>query len=166
MTQYLSCERVQKILLGHQLFREADHNQRVGPLLPTLRWRAPGFAGFRCPAAGSAVVSAPDRWWAFDAVRGDVLAYARTDAIPFADDLPGDITLPAPPRVSRAEALADDKLFKELIDLAAPTFFAGEAVDPGLCDDLAGVLPLVIPDPMLTWVRALVPDFTDWLGQS
>jgi hypothetical protein len=167
MTEYLSAEGIEKILLEHQLLREADHNQMIGPLLPTLRWGVPGFAGFRCPAGvPSGTVSPPDRWWAFDAVRGDVVAYALTSAVPFAPGLPADdITLPPPPRASRAAALADGKRLQELIDRAVPSFFAGQAGDPELRRDLAAALPLVIPAPMMPWFRGLVPDFLDWLGR-
>ena len=166
MTNYLSVQQVEERLLSHQLLAEADQNQIIAQFLPTARWHVPGFACFRCPATvGSYDVSPPDRYWVFDANSGDVLIYARVEAQPFAADMAAHgITLPPPVQRSRAESLADQKVFSDLLDLAAPAFFAGAPADPAVRRDLVAIAPRILEEQMLPWFRALAPDFFEWLG--
>ncbi|MFB6894180.1 hypothetical protein ACFCX4_33275 [Kitasatospora sp. NPDC056327] len=167
----------------------------VSTPLPTLRWGGPGYAAFAAPAVRAPRqplrIDAPDRWWAIGAERPRLLAYALVPAVPFTDaPLGGPVTV-TPGGRTLAESREDHRAFDELMDLAAPAFFAtgpaaaaepggtdasaegagpagaaepaGQRHDPTVRADLAALLPLVLPREVHPWARALAPDFFAWL---
>ncbi len=139
----------------------------VSAPLPTLRWGAPAYAAFAAPALrdpfGPMEMDPPDRWWAVDAVRLRLLAYALTSAVPFSDEAPGDSVVVAPSGRPLGAALEDEKVIASLMDRAAVAFFAAEAGDQGLRAELSALLSLIVPAECADWHRALTPDFFTWL---
>lgn len=140
--------------------------------MPTKHWAVPGYAGFACPALRAPRqplrLRRPDRWWLLGAKGGELLAYARTSALPFAgaDPAPQTVTLPPATR-SVAAALEDLRVLDETMERAITPFFAGEAGEPALRADLTAIIGLQAGAPqVLDWYRALAPDFFRWLGQQ
>jgi hypothetical protein len=140
----------------------------ISLLLPTRRWSEPAFAGFAAPAGARrpgrpARLSTPDRWWAVGAQSGALLAYCLTRAVPIAEGLPeGPVELPLITRP--VEAVEEDlRMLSELMERAAPAFFAGEAGPASLRGDLRQLLAAQATEPVLPWYQGLAPDFFGWL---
>ncbi|MET7403864.1 hypothetical protein ABZS66_61390 [Dactylosporangium sp. NPDC005572] len=134
--------------------------------LPTRRFGRPAYAGFAGPAQrrpGQPLrLATPDRWWAVGAADQALLVYAQAPAVPF----PGELA-DGPVEVSNGRSIAaareDLAVLDELLDAAAPRFFAGEAADPPTRSALREQLAAVAGAGTLPWYRALVPDFFAWL---
>lgn len=139
----------------------------VSAPLPTLRWGAPGYAAFAAPAVrdpfGPMEADPPDRWWAVDAVRLRLLAYALTVSVPFTNRVLDDSVMVTPPGRPAGAAREDEKVIASLMDQAAGAFFASAEGDPGLRAELSATLGLVVPPECADWYRALTPDFFAWL---
>lgn len=129
----------------------------------------PGYAGFACPAlrrpGEPLTVSAPGQWWALGARRGELLAYARTAALPYG-------MLPAAERVtlrpvtrSVPAVLEDLRVLDEAMERAIGPFFDGEPGDSTLRVDLRAILGAQLPAEIYPWYQPLTPDFFTWLGR-
>jgi hypothetical protein len=139
--------------------------------VPTLRYGAPGYAGFAGPARrrpGQPLrLGAPDRWWALCAGRRGLLAYARTTAVPFTDEPLGAEWVELPLVTRDPDAIGEDlRLLDSLAERAVPGFFGGQRGDAALRGDLLAVLTAHVTPAVIGWYRALAPDFFGWLEQS
>lgn len=134
--------------------------------IPTMRWPRPGYAGFAAAASrrpGRPLrLATPDRWWLLAPDRRLLLAFCRTDIVPFAD-LDIEMVSATTTRGSAEETDQDVTVYTELMGDAAPLFLAGERADPELRSDLAEAFTAVVPPEIVPWYRALTPDFFTWL---
>ncbi len=164
----LPYSRVRKEFGVHPLRRaEIPVEHFVSLLMPTMRWGAPGYAGFAAPArrvpGAPRALRAPDRWWAVAAAGGSLLAYALVGAVPFAGDLgQQQVTVPAPTR-SVAGIEEDLLVIDQLMDQACPAFFAGQAAQATLRQDLLEAVRGHVSEEVLPWYQALAPDLFGWL---
>jgi hypothetical protein len=161
-------DRVAEEFTGHPLrVAEVPVEHYISELLPTMRWSRPAYAGFAAPAAAAPgeplEVDTPDRWWGIDARNGGLLVYARVFVMAFPESLPeGPVTVQPTSRTLSA-VTEGQKLLGELLTAAVPAFFGGESGDSDLRGDLAEVIGQVLPEELMPWYKALVPDFFDWL---
>lgn len=169
-------------LLGYARARAdfATHQLRVGDIpveheislpVPTLRFGAPGYAGFAGPARrrpGQPLrLGAPDRWWVLGAARRGLLVYARTTAVPFTAGPLRPDWAELPPVTRDLDAIEEDlRLLDSLAQRAVPEFFDGRPGDAALRADLAAVLTAHVTPQITDWYRALTPDFFAWLEES
>jgi hypothetical protein len=135
--------------------------------LPTRRSTVPGYAIFAGPAVRSPGrplrLAVPKCWLVVAAQQREVLLYAHTAALAFASTtLSGPVSVTAEGR-SIAAVQEDLKTLAELLDRAAPAFFAGEQGDATLRTDLGEMLGAVLPSGAMPWYRQLVPDLFAWL---
>jgi hypothetical protein len=138
--------------------------------MPTLRWGVPVYAVFAGPAImmppEPVELGTPVYWWALDARRLKLLAFAQTEVVPFADNLtPSRVTI-SKPAGSIAEADDDQDRLANLMDAAVPAFFTGEPGDPSLRATLLTELTTVHLYEAEPWYRALAPDWFAWLEAS
>jgi hypothetical protein len=138
--------------------------------MPTLRWGMPAYAVFAGPATmmppEPVELGTPDCWWALDARRLRLLAFAQTEVVPFADNLtPSRVTISAP-EGSMDELYDDLDRLGGLMDAAVPAFFAGEPGDPSQRATLLTELTTVHLFEAEPWYRALAPDWFAWLEAS
>lgn len=157
----------QSFTAHHLRVHEVPVEHAVSLPVPTRRWTLSGYAAFAGPArrvpGESLQLGLPDRWWLIDARSGDLLAYNRTECLPFAAGLgTGWVTLPTPHR-SIAALQEDQRVLDNLMEAAAPDFFAGGTGAPDTRADLAAALAACAGAPVLPWYRALAPDFFRWL---
>jgi len=140
--------------------------------LPTRRFGRPAWAQFSAPSAarpGVSTVGLPDRWWALDAERGSLAAYAFEDIVPMvkraADSAPhtnGVITLKGGGRsldeVKRALARLEHSLGQ-----VTELFFDGRSAPASNRAEALAALKDTISPELMPFYRALAPDFFAWL---
>jgi hypothetical protein len=171
MTEYLlGYAQARKAFSEHVVRRaEVPVEHMISLPMPTTRWGGvSGYAGFACPArrrpGEPLTLSAPDRWWALGARRGELLAYARTAALPFGTLPPAErVTLPPVTRPVAA-ILEDLRVLDEAMERAIGPFFDGEPGDATLRGDLREIVRAQVPAEIRPWYQALTPDFFTWLG--
>jgi hypothetical protein len=135
--------------------------------LPTLKWGEPAYAFFAAPALRSPDApmqqSAPDRWWVLAAHGGRLMIYALSKAIPFpSSEIFEAVTLPKL-SMTRDELRQSLKTMEDLLDALVPQFFAQEAGDEVMRQNLAAMMSELLPKPLQPQYRALVADFFAWL---
>jgi hypothetical protein len=170
MTEYLfGYAQARKAFSDHPVRRAEVPVEHMTSLpMPTARWGAPGYAGFACPArrrpGEPLTVRPPDRWWLLGARHGELIAYARTSAVPFGVPPSAErVTLPPVTRPVAA-VLEDLRVLDETMERAAGPFFDGEPGDPVFRADLRELVRAQVPAEILGWYQALAPDFFSWLG--
>jgi len=165
MTPY---DQLRKEIGDHPVRRaEVPTEHAISLPVPTLRWSVPVFACFAGAAARAPGrplrLGAPDRWWALHAQTRRLVAYGLVAALPFMDTAPaGEVVVDRTGRTV-AEVAEELRLLGELMDAAAPAFFAGATVDAALRDDLREVLTSAVTPAALSWYQALAPDLFSWL---
>ncbi len=166
--QLVGYGRARKEFTVHPIRRaEIPVEHFISLLMPTRQWAEPGYAGFAAPArripGAQLTLYAPDRWWALSAMGGSLLTYSMVRAVPFADGFePDPVRLPAPAR-SVAGIEEDLQVIDELMEQAAPAFFAGEMAADTLRADLFEAIRAHVTDELLPWYQALAPDLFAWL---
>ena len=170
MTEYLlGYAQARKAFSEHVVRRaEVPVEHMISLPMPTTRWGGvPGYAGFACPArrrpGEPLTVSAPDRWWALGARRGELLAYARTAALPFGTLPPAErVTLPPVTRPVAA-ILEDLRVLDEAMERAIGPSSTVSRVTPRFAGTCGRSTARRCPrNPPL--VPSAYPDFFTWLG--
>jgi hypothetical protein len=168
LAYWMSFEEMHERMKTHHAIRSTVPTEHtISFPLPTRRWGEPAYACFACPAlrrAGQPLrQGVPDRWWAIHARNGQLVVYALWQALPYASNVQwAPVTLQSEQR-SIAEQEQTRASIGLLMDALVPSFFVGEAAELQTRHALKEMLLAYLPEPLLPWYRALVPDFFAWL---
>lgn len=167
---YLSCEQIQKRIQTNSLRRsEIPMEHSISLPLPTLRAGQPGYAFFASPALrvpGEPLrQGTPDRWWISDARNGQTLLFAHYQVHPFSTSTTFVTETLPPPSLEIRELQKGLKEVMALITACSHSFFASQTGDPELRRATHDLLSKILPAPLQTRYRTLVPDFFAWLEE-
>jgi hypothetical protein len=168
--QFLSYREIRRRMQRHPLRQtEIPTEYEVSLAVPTCRWGKPAYAFFASPVVRRfgqpSRQGPPDRWWAFNAFGGQLLAYNFFDVVPFATEFLWTEVEVFPPAktVTEIRQLLTD--IETMADSLTPDFFGGIPGDIETRQALAKVLRQFLPEPVAEQYRALGPDFFLWLDR-
>lgn len=161
-------DQLRKEIVDHPVrHTEMPTEHAISLPVPTLRWSVPAVACFAGPAARAPGrplrLGTPDRWWALHPQSRRLVGYGLVAALPFAGTGLADEVVVDRTGRTIGEVAEELRLLGELMDAAAPAFFAGGPADATLRHDLLAVLTSAVTPAALPWYQALAPDLLSWL---